>query len=109
MFKRKEKRIKAIVIERKQVHFKKSNEASKLIRMSYGMYNFHSKNNKESKLHYQVDFMTKNGRISFDVDVAMYRSCTLNAIGELTYKGSDILDFTQNKIATKKDVEELGW
>ncbi len=110
MFKSRTHKEQAILIEKKNVLSSlKPTTGMKLFRMKYGMHDYHNDKPAKKKRFYRLDFMTEKGKRSFDVHVADYANIEIDELGTLTTKGRHFISFEKEKIATKKDVAQLGW
>jgi len=110
MFERKIKEEQGILIEKKIIiGSNKPNEVLNLTRMKFGTYNtVDEKRIKQTKEHC-LYFMTKKGRKAFVVPHGIYHNIEINSLGVIKRKGSKLLSFAFEKLATKKVVEELEW
>lgn len=101
----KEKTVKAILIEKHANNKKSDSQAIRtMLRMKYAV-----NNNKPVKVRYYLEFMTKKGKLKFQVEQRDYNFINIDSLGELTYERSRFKSFTYIKKATAKDVEKLGW
>jgi len=110
-FKRKPKIIKeqAILIEKKVVasHDERA-EFKNLFDMRRGMYNTATSKKTNHHVYYLI-FMTKKGRRKYDVEQNVYSTIKINSLGMLTSNREVFVSFELDKIASKTDVESLGW
>lgn len=105
MRKSKETTKKAILIEKHANNKKSDQQAIKsMLRMRYAI-----NNSKPAKNRYYLEFMTEKGRMKFQVESKHYNTIKINSLGDLTYDKKEFKSFVFNKIATKNDVEKLGW
>jgi hypothetical protein len=101
-------KVEAILIGKK-VSNKKTEEAAinSLFRMKRGLIDNLNDDNLPKRFY--LEFMTESGPLGFVVSNKVYYAIKLNSMGILEYTKRGFKDFIFKKIATKEDVEELGW
>ncbi len=110
MFGKKIRIEKAILIEKKIVtSSKKPNDAVNIVKMKYGIYDSLSDNKKKKVNNYYFYFMTKKGRLQFNVDPQIYHIVKLESLGLLERTSNKFISFKFEKIATKKDIKIFDW
>lgn len=99
------KTIKAILIEKHANNKKSDNQAIKsMLRMRYAV-----NSNKPVNIRYYLVFMTEKGKLKFQVEQKHYNTIKIDSYGNLSYEKKEFKSFVFHKVATKKDVEKLGW
>ncbi|MBU1020246.1 MAG: hypothetical protein KJ847_03455 [Firmicutes bacterium] len=96
----------AIVMTKKISTKKADQDAIKdLLLLRFGIF---GSDNEDTKRYY-LEFMTKNGKISFLVDASFYHQIKINSMGMLNHDQKNIYDFKFSKIATSEDITRLNW
>ncbi len=110
MFKRKTiiRKEHSIIIS-KEITTKKSNNEAVLstYSMKFGIFDNLVGESKTPK--YLVGFMTMNGIYKYKVPKEVYHKTRIDSLGELSHNKRNFINFKFIKIATKLDVERLGW